>query len=457
MMGGLVAHPSYPLPHPLNEAFLQYVWQHRLLRGDLHTTDGQPVHVERAGDLNTDAGPDFLNARLRIGTLRWAGNVEIHVKSSDWNAHGHSSDKSYNNVALHVVYEHDSNIVLENGITAPTLEVKEHLPMEVWDSYQQMMAAPQASAVACLPRLHQVPRFLFDGFLDRLAAERVERKANDVRSLVEESKGSWETACYWLVAHYFGGKTNGFAFEMLAKQTPMRILAKIRDNAFRVESLLMGQAGLLEASFHDEYPQRLRREYAYLRQAYSLSPMAGHLWRFFRLRPASFPTLRISQFANLVCKSSALFSHLLETTNVEELRHLFDVSASDYWVSHYHFDQPAEPCDKPTGRHFADMLLINSWAPLLFEYGVEHGSQTLKDRAIDLLRQLPPESNRVTREWGRDHRPQNAAQSQALLQLFNEHCAKQSCLRCAIGYQVLKTTSAPKPNETDQDTCKPTR
>lgn len=414
-----------------------------MLRGDLQTTEGLPVIVERAGDLNTDAGPDFFNARLLMGTLRWAGNVEIHVKASDWKLHGHSSDKKYNSVVLHVVLEHDCDITLENGKQVPTLEIKNHVPMDLWDSYQQMVSPLQPLDVACLPRLQLVPDFLFDGFLDRQATERVERKAYDVQSLLDDSRGSWETTCYWLIARYFGGKANGFAFEMMAKLTPMNVLAKIKDKPFRVEALLMGQAGLLEETFEEEYPLRLQREYNYMRKAYGLSPMAGHLWKFFRLRPASFPTLRISQFADLVCKSNALFSHLMETTDIEELRSFFDVSASDYWMCHYHFGRASSPRDKSTGRNFADTVLINAWVPLLFEYGVLHGNQELKDRAIDILRQMPPESNRITRQWGKEHRPQNAAQSQALIQLYNEHCTKKDCLRCAIGFQVLKPATRP--------------
>ncbi|MDY5968865.1 MAG: DUF2851 family protein [Bacteroidales bacterium] len=422
----------------MTEAFLQYVWQHKLLRGDLQTSEGLPVIIERPGDPNTDAGPDFFNARLQMGAVRWAGNVEIHVKASDWNQHRHSFDKKYNSVVLHVVFEHDCNITLENGKRVATLEIKDHVPMDIWDSYQQMVNPSHPLDVACLPRLQKVPRFLFDGFLDRQVIERMERKTYDVKSLLEDSRDSWETTCYWLIARYFGGKANGFAFEMMAKLTPMKVLAKIKDNPFRVEALLMGQAGLLEESFVDEYPLRLQREYTYMRKAYSLSPMAGHLWKFFRLRPASFPTLRISQFADLVCKSNALFSHLMETTNIEELRCFFDVSASDYWTNHYYFDRPSAPLNKAAGQAFADIVLINALAPLLFEYGVLHGNQDAKDRAIDILRHLPPENNRITRQWGNDHRPQNAAQSQALIQLYNEHCTQKNCLRCAIGYHALK-------------------
>jgi hypothetical protein len=421
----------------MTEAFLQYVWQHKMLQGDLRTTEGLPVLVERAGDINTDAGPDFFDARVQIGEVLWAGNVEIHLKASDWKQHGHSDDKRYNNVVLHVVYTADSAITLENGKQVPTLSICDNIPDHIWQAHEQMMHPAIPLEIACMPRLKEVPDFIFQGYEDRLTVERIERKALDVQRLLEDSHGNWETTCYWITARYFGGKLNAFGFEMLAKMTPMRILAKIKDKPFRVEALLMGQAGLLEGKFKDEYPQKLQKEYNYMRIAYDLTPMEGHLWKFFRLRPASFPTLRISQLADLISRSSNLFSHLMETTDVKQLRNLFLVSASDYWQTHYNFDKAGDPRPKSAGQCFADVLVINAWSPLLFEYGVQHGCQTYKERAVEFLRRLPPEYNKITRLWGADYRPQNAAQSQALIQLYNEHCTKKDCLRCQLGYQLL--------------------
>lgn len=421
----------------MTEAFLQYVWQHKMLEGELKITDGLPVVVERPGELNTDAGPDFFDARLQIGDMHWAGNVEVHIKASDWNLHGHSSDRKYNNVVLHVVYIHDADIVLENGKVVPTLQISSNIPDDIWDAYNKMMNPDIPFEIACMPRLREIPDFIFEGFEDRLTVERIERKACDVQRLLDDSRGSWETTCYWITARYFGGKLNGFAFELLAKLTPMRYLAKVKDNPFRVEAMMMGQAGLLEGNFKDDYPLRLQKEYNYMRGAYNLSPMAGHLWKFFRLRPASFPTLRISQLADLISHSSNLFSHLLDTTDVSRLRKFFTVSASDYWQTHYNFDHEGSTAPKTAGNAFADILIINAWVPLLFQYGVQHDSVKLKERAVDILRQLAPENNRITRYWGRDFKPTNAAQSQALIQLYNEYCSKKQCLRCRLGYQLL--------------------
>ena len=226
----------------MTEAFLQYVWQHKLLKGELKTVDGQSVEVERAGELNHDAGPDFVDSRLLIDGTLWAGNVEIHIKASDWRQHGHSSDKNYNNVVLHVVYESDCEIALENGRKVTTMEIKDNIPQEVWEQYERLMTASINGEVPCASFLKEVPSFVITGCLDRLVVERVERKSEDVKRLLKESKGSWETCCYWLLAKYFGGKTNGFVFELLAKATDQRLLARWKDQPQRIEALLMGQA-----------------------------------------------------------------------------------------------------------------------------------------------------------------------------------------------------------------------
>ena len=252
----------------MTEAFLQYVWQHKLLEGQLVTTDGHPVVVERAGELNRDAGPDFFDARLVVNGLRWAGNVEVHIKSSDWNAHGHSRDKAYNNVVLHVVYIHDADIILESGKKVPTVAIADAIPEYVWDNYDSLMNPADNQAIPCASRLPEIPDFLFQLSQDRLMVERIERKSGDVQRILEESKGSWEQACYWLTAHYFGAKTNAFPFELLAKTTPMGVVAKIKDKPSRIEALYFGQAGLLETDFTDDYPKAMQQEYKYLCAAY---------------------------------------------------------------------------------------------------------------------------------------------------------------------------------------------
>lgn len=424
----------------MTEAFLQYVWQHRLLEGPLVTTEGLPVVVERPGELNRDAGPDFLDSRLVIGGLHWAGNVEVHTRASDWNQHGHSDDKAYNNVILHVVYIYDADIVLENGKKVQTLDISQSLPQYVWDNYDSLMNPADDTQIPCASRLKDIPDFLYHLSQDRLLVERIERKSGDVERILKESKGGWEQACYWLTAHYFGGKTNAFAFELLAKVTPMRIVAKIKDNPFRVEALYMGQAGLLDGDFNDEYPKKLQREYKYLSAAYQLTPMEGHLWKFFRVRPSSFPTLRISQFSDLMSKSSNLFSKMLDAEDAGTVSKLFVVQASEYWQSHYNFDKETERSSKSLGKSLINTIIINAWIPLLYEYGVAHGAEMYKERAFNLLQQLPPEDNRITRLWeSAGIKIGNAAESQSVIQRYTEYCSRKKCLDCQLAFRIMKT------------------
>lgn len=422
----------------MTEAFLQYVWQHKLLEGPLVTTDGLPVVVERPGEMNRDAGPDFFDARLVIGGVLWAGNVEVHVRASDWRQHHHSDDKSYNNVILHVVYIHDADITLQNGKSVPTLTIADAIPEKIWENYDALMHPDGDVEIPCASRLKEIPDFLFRISQDRMTVERIERKSGDVKRLLKESKGSWEQTCYWLTARAFGAKTNAMPFELLAKKTPMSLLAKIKDNPFRLESLFFGQAGMLDGEFSDDYPKAMQREYNYLCAAHNLVPMAGHLWKFFRMRPAGFPTLRISQFSRLIAQSSNLFSKLLDTKDVSDLRRFFDVSTSEYWNNHYRFDEINDSRPKSLGLSQVDVILINAWIPLLFEYGVMHDDQSRKDQAFDLLQQLPAEKNQIVKRWEKAGIvAKNASETQALIQRYNEYCQKQKCLDCQIAFRLI--------------------
>jgi hypothetical protein len=423
----------------MTENLLQYIWQHQLLEGSLHTADGQEVLVERPGLLNTDAGPDFFDARVRIGETLWVGNIEVHVLASDWNRHHHSNNRAYDNVVLHVVYDNDTPVTLQNCHTLPTIELKKYIPDLVLNNYEALVSPPTTVAIPCADRLAAVPKLYLDSTLDRLLLERLERKCDTVQRLLDESHGNWEQCCYWLLAHYFGGKTNSFPFELLAKSTDMNLLARWRDRPQRLEALLMGQAGLLQGYFADEYPRQLQADYEALRQGAGLTPVSAHLWKFFRLRPYAFPTIRISQFSQLVCRSASLFSRLLETTSADSLRQLFTLTASPYWDNHYRFDSPSPGKPKRTGAQFTQSLIINAWVPLLFLYGSQHAQQSLKDRAVDLLQQLPPEDNRIVRLYrSAGIEPSHAAHTQALLQLHHGYCSPRNCLNCHIGYKIIQ-------------------
>ena len=424
----------------MTEAFLQYVWQHGLMGRKLLTVDGRPVDVIRSGELNRDSGPDFFNARIAVDGIEWVGNVEVHLRTSDWDAHRHGCDAAYNNIILHVVYEHDTEIVMQNGKRPLTVELKSQLDPSLFERYDTLMQRVADETVACADSLAAVPAFVTDAWMDRLLVERIEQKASLVHRLLDESRGGWEQTCYWLLARYFGGRVNADAFEMLAKSVDQRLLARWKDDPQRLEAVLMGQAGLLDGYFEDDYPRQLQSDYNALRTGASLTPIAGHLWKFFCLRPSSFPTIRISQFARLIAASSALFSKLLAMDKASEIVALFNQEAAPYWRNHYRFDRPSEhESTKRLGRAQAEVLVINAWVPLLFVYGTAHGQQHYKEQAVDLLHQLPAENNNVTRRWQQlGVTPADSASSQALLQLNNGYCAVQRCLDCAIGYHIIK-------------------
>ena len=291
----------------------------------------------------------------------------------------------------------------------------------------------------CASKLKELSPHYVAACLDRLLLDRLEHKCADMQRLLERSRGDWEQCLLLALAHYFGGTANALPFELLTLSTPYTILARWRDQPQREEALLMGQAGLLEGYFDDDYPRQLQADYQAIRNAAHLSPVSSHLWRFARMRPNGFPTIRISQFSQLVCRSASLFSRLLETTSADSLRQLFTLTASPYWDNHYRFDSPSPGKPKRTGAQFTQSLIINAWVPLLFLYGSQHAQQSLKDRAVDLLQQLPPEDNRIVRLYrSAGIEPSHAAHTQALLQLHHGYCSPRNCLNCHIGYKIIQ-------------------
>ncbi len=424
----------------MTEAFLHYVWQHQMFNSGLTTTDGQPVVVLKAGSPNHDAGPDFFNARVSVGGVEWAGNVEIHIHSTDWHLHHHERDAAYNNVVLHVVYEYDGEVTMANGKVPPTLELKQYLHPSLVANYETLMAPVDPGTIPCGRRVGEVPAFVLHSWLERLTVERIESKVETVRRLHEESHGVWVQTCYWFIAHYFGGVVNALPFELLAKATDQRLLARWRDDRRRIEALLMGQAGLLDGYFADEYPRILQADYEPLSTAAHLEPIGSALWKYYRLRPCTFPTVRISQFADLMSRTTNLFSSLLGITDVKEMERFFACEAAPYWNNHYQFDMLSPRVgSKRMGKMQADLIILNAWVPLLFAYGSEHGQQQYKDQAIGLLQQLKAENNAIIRRWQQVGLvPQNAAESQALLQLDKNYCSQRRCVECRIGYHILK-------------------
>jgi hypothetical protein len=422
----------------MREDFLHYLWRHRRfdLR-DLRTTDDRPLEILHPGEPNSHAGPDFFNARIRIGDTLWAGNIELHVRASDWRVHAHSNDPAYDNVILHVVYEPDTDIPGRDGRPLPCLSLQRRIPPKLLESYQRLLREIQW--IPCQSSVRAVPALLRNNWLDRIYIERLEAQVRDVQALLLQAEQHWEEAFYRRLAWSFGLTVNSEPFLALACGLPLRILARRRSDLLQIEALVFGQAGFLEGSFQDAYPAALAREYRFLRQKYQLEPLSEAQWKFLRLRPANFPTVRLAQFAALLHHATQWFAAVLDEPDIRRLEQLFSVPVSAYWHTHYRFDRPSVARAKLPGRDLLHAVFINTVAPMLFLYGRQKQLPALQDRAVRLLESLPPETNAILHEWETLGVPAaHAAHGQALLHLKRHYCDKRRCLECAIGNAVLR-------------------
>lgn len=429
----------------MQENFLHFLWQwRRFTSEDLRTTDGEPLEILHPGELNTDAGPDFFAARICIGDQLWAGNVEIHLKSSDWFAHGHDADRAYENVILHVVFEEDRPIFRGKnldekspGSRIPTLELRGRVPEKIEQTWQNLAA--EKAAIPCRSRISEVPQIIRLNWLDRLLVDRLEAKTEGIAEALDRSGGHWEQVFFEKIAWNFGLKINAEPFEMLAKSLTVSHLAKHKDNLLQLEAMLFGQAGLLETDFADDYPKQLKKEYQFLRHKYQLVPLDSSLMKFLRLRPPNFPTIRLAQLAWLVHHSSHLFSKMITVGSLREMENLLHAEVSDYWQTHYVFDKPSPRRRKTFGSDAIHLLVINTIAPFLFFYGKKTNRDDLRDRALKILEALPPEPNAIMDAWvDAGISARNSYESQALLQLTKKYCSEKRCLECGIGHFLLK-------------------
>jgi hypothetical protein len=424
----------------MQENFLHFLWRWRRFASEnLVTTEGEPLEIIHPGDWNQDAGPDFFAARVRVGDQLWGGNVEIHLRSSDWRAHGHATNPAYENVVLHVVLEDDRPVF--RGISEtdriPTLVLKGRIPAKIEENWQQLLA--EASALPCRKRLAEVPQIIKLNWLDRLLVERLEQKTTSISEGLSRTEGHWEQVFFEKIAYNFGLKINADSFENVAKTLTINHLAKSKDNLLQLEALLFGQAGLLETDFVDDYPNALKREYHFLKHKYQLVPLEGSAMKFLRLRPPNFPTIRLAQLAWLIHHSLHLFSKIQNAKNLRELENLFHAEVSDYWQTHYVFDKISAKRQKTFGRDAIHLLLINTVAPFLFIFGKKTNQLDLAERATRMLEEMPAESNAVIEQFhNAGLSARNAYQSQAILQLSKHYCAQKKCLECAIGCFLLK-------------------
>jgi len=423
-----------------SEDVLHYIWKYRLYKHiNLTTKSGKPLIVLSPGILNKNAGPDFEHSRLIIDKTEWAGTIELHRRSSDWYVHQHQQDGAYNNVILHVVYEHDKEIRLPDGTIPETLELKPIINNELLAKYNALM---QSKAwIPCQQYMPNIDSFIIEQWLERLLTERLQEKSDDLRKLLIEKKDDWEEVTYVLLARNFGFKVNVMPFELLAKNTPYKLINKNRHQPKMIEALLFGQAGLLEKDhFNDPYPNALKQNYSYLQRQYSLTPLPVSVWKFLRMRPANFPTIRLAQFAAWCAREKHLFSKILTLKSVEQFRCLFrELPIHDYWCEHYIFDKITKKHNPSLGLNSVDNIIVNTVVTILVGYGKYVGKETYLYRAIGLLEQLAGERNRVMNQFEElGLQVKTAAVSQALLQLKHKYCDRYRCLDCGIGLQVFK-------------------
>jgi hypothetical protein len=423
----------------MTESFLHYIWQFQYFdRHDLSTTDGEVIRVFNPGIRNSNAGPDFSEARIRIGELEWRGTVELHIKASGWSDHRHGDDAAYENVVLHVVWENDKPILRSDGSRMPTLELKDRVDQAMWNSYRRLFTS--AESIPCASSWTTVTDLTKLSMLDKVLVLRLEIKARSVLTMLGNNKGDWEETGYQLLVKNFGFKVNAEPFLRLGQSLPYRILQKHTDRPLQVEALLFGVAGFLDKVKADEYSSLLVREYSVLGRKYNLERQQLHKsqWRFLRLRPANFPTVRLAQLASLLSGRRNLISAFLGISSSKELLQLLDVQQSEYWQHHYQFGKQAERVPA-LGKASAQNIVINSIVPLLAAYSLAHDDQHYMDRAVELLQHIPAEKNIITRQWTTlGYKVGSAFDSQALIELYNSFCQKRRCLECMVGSSLIR-------------------
>ena len=421
----------------MKEDFLHYLWKFKKFDTlNLKTFNGEEITIINVGQYLELAGPDFFNAQITIGNQKWAGNVEIHVKSSDWYVHHHERDEAYENVILHVVWEHDTEIFRKNNSEIPVLELKKYVDAATITNYQSLISPK--SWIFCEKQLKEINEFTINNWLERLFFERLERKAKPIFELLERTNQDWEAVLFCLLAKNFGLNTNGETFSEIAQSIPFSIIRKESFEVENLEALLFGNSGLLDSEKEDSYFKDLKFRYFYLLHKYQLEKKIIEPVQFFKHRPDNFPTIRLSQLANLYHGQQNLFSKINTSASVKGIYETFDISASDYWQNHYQFDKESPKKKKKLSRSFIDLIIINTIIPLQFAYAKSQGKEISEDLIL-LLNEVASEKNAIMDKFSSfGIKSKNAFESQSLLQLKNEYCNKSRCLECAIGMELLK-------------------
>lgn len=422
----------------MKEDFLHYVWQYSLFNfKNCKTLENETVSILFSGNYNTNFGPDFLYSQLNIDNQTWVGNVEIHLKSSDWYAHQHETDENYDAVILHVVYEHDTVVYMKNNKPLPTLVLKGLIDEKIYEEYKKLLNQ-KTHWIACERQLPRVNSFLWKSWMEQLYFERLGQKAALIKELLVKSNNDFEAVLFQLLSKNFGLKVNGEAFLNLATSLDFSIVRKERFNEEKLSALLFGQASFLEKEFDNKYYKSLQEEYKYLRHKYSLLATDNRQFQFFRMRPNNFPTIRIAQMVALFCKHSNLFSKIMAVSNIKDFYTLFSVEVNDFWKEHYTFETTSKKTAKKLTKSFINLLIINTIVPLKFVY-LQSVGKPFNNEILSIMHQLKPEKNTIISRFAElNIVAQNAFESQALLQLKNEYCTPKYCLKCAVGNSLLQ-------------------
>lgn len=422
----------------MKENLLHFVWKLKLFStAKLKSTNGDIIEIISAGTANLNSGPDFLNAKLVINNQLWAGNIEIHVNSSDWYLHNHEIDVNYDSVILHVVWEHTVEVFRKTNEPIATLELKNYISKKILNNYEQLFSKNR-NWINCEKDIANIDSFIFNNWLERLYVERLEKKAIQIQNMLTSLNSNWEAALFVLLAKNFGLRINAEAFMNFANSFDFFIARKVSNNLEQLEALFFGQAGMLSSDYESEYFKVLKREYNFLKIKFQLKPISSGQIHFFRLRPNNFPTIRLSQLAMVYHSHQNLFSKIIETNDIKEFYELFDFATSSYWETHYTFENSSKKSVKKITKPFIDLLLINTIIPLKFLYLKSLGKNDLST-VLTIIAKIKPEKNVIISKFNELNIKSNTAfETQALLQLNNEYCNKQLCLSCVIGKELLR-------------------
>ena len=425
----------------MQENLIHFIWQNLLFdTNNLKGMDNEAIQILQKGTINSHAGPDFTNAKIKIDDTVWVGNIEIHIKSGDWKLHGHNTDIAYDSTILHVCWEYDIPIYRTDGTKINCLTLNDRVNKNLLMKYQYLMKS--ANNIPCSSMINSIDTFTWTLWYQRLVIERLEQKTTPIFKMLDQTKYEWQDVFYKSIAQTFGLKINTQPFENLAGNLPLKIISKHKDNLKQIEALIFGVAGFLAGNLKDDYSKGLQKEYLFLKKKYVLEEVNKSNWKFLRLMPANFPTIRLAQFASLIYQSQNLFSKIIENNDLKAIGLLFKTSPSNYWDTHYVLGEVSPIKIKKLGDTTIQNIIINTVVPFKFAYGKHKDDDAMKQNAIELLEKSSSEKNSILKKWHElgiiSH---NSFQSQALLQLKNEYCNKKLCLDCNVGVKLLKNAT----------------